>query len=331
MGAFLITLASLGAPTAMAVPGSLEWNPSFYDFGPVPYGSGPTEPREFTLTNTGESQVVIKNWRYRYVEAWPEAWDPFGSPTSASTSNPCVGGGQSLEPGEGCSIQLVFEPLHPGSWWSAVRVRGEGEELWTELPVSGEGVGPWVPLTPNHLAFRSVTSGMTTMPQTIVVENQDPKELRIESISTTAPSGGAGPLSSSPFRVVGGTCQKGVSLAPGKTCTVEVLMAPTDAGAVQSKLEIFDSAPDSPQSVGLEGTAVAVPSTGQPVVQESAATVTLPAITPTIMPASPGPIKRACPKGKRRIVKKGHGICVKAHRPHRNSRKPHRKSTQANR
>ncbi len=224
---------------------------------------------------------------------WPEAEDPFWAPSPS--------GCHILEPGESCSIELVFDPPHPGIWrgWQKVRSQIEGEP-WAELELSGEGTGPWVPVTPEHLAFESVAVGMTTAPRTITLESQDRKELRIEDISST-PVGGW-PLSSTPFQVVGGSCHEGGSLAPGKTCTIEVVMAPTASGLFQSKLEITDTAPDSPQSVELEGTATAV--TSRP-----------PATTP---PALPVRLKRACPKGKRKVVKKGRRVCVKTrrHRQH---------------
>jgi hypothetical protein len=131
------------------------------------------------------------------------------------------------------------------------------------------------------------------------------EKFRIEDISST-PVGGW-PLSSTPFQVVGGSCHEGESLAPGKTCTIEVVMAPTASGLFQSKLEITDTAPDSPQSIELEGAATA---DGQPVTSRPTAT------TP------PARLKRACPKGKRKVVKKGRRICVKTrrHRQHARNR-----------
>lgn len=285
-----MVLAAVSAPTALGATASLEWDPPAYDFGPVPYESGPSEPHEFTLTNTGETQLVTKYWRSRWLAYWPEAPDPF-----SVTSSNC----HSLEPEESCSIEVVFDPLHPGIWrgWQRVRSQIEGEP-WTELELSGEGTGPWIPVTPEHVVFDSVAVGMTTTPDTITLEGQGREGFRIENISFT--SVGGWPLSSTPFQVVGGSCHEGESLAPGKTCTVEVVMAPTVSGLYQSKLEITDTAPDSPQSVELEGTATAAPANGQPL-----------ATTPAAR------LKRPCPKGKRKIVKKGRRICVKRRRHRR--------------
>ena len=295
VGAFLMVLVTVSAPTALGATTSLEWDPPAYDFGPVPYGSGPSEPHEFTLTNTGGAQLVTKHWRSAWLANWPEAPDPFW----VASSN-C----HTLEPDESCSIGVVFDPIHPGIWrgWQEVRSQIEGEP-WTELELNGEGTGPWVPVTPEHLAFESVAVGMTTTPQTITLESQDREEIRIEDISST-PVGGW-PLSSTPFQVVGGSCHKGESLAPGKTCTIDVVMAPTVSGLFQSKLEITDTAPDSPQSVELEGVATAAPVDGQPVTSRPTAT------------RAPARLKRACPKGKRKVVKKGRRICVKKRRHRR--------------
>jgi hypothetical protein len=303
---FVAVLALLGVPSARAAPWNLEWHPSSYDFGPVAYGTGPTGPHEFTLTNTTASRIVFQDWRYRYGESWPGAGDAFWSP--ADTSTPCV---HALEPGESCSIELVFDPLHPGDWWSAVRVRGEGEELWTDLSVSGEGSGPWVPVTPGQLAFAPTTVGATSIPQTVTLENQDPKALTIEGISTTPV--GSWPASSTPFKVVGGTCRLGGSIEPGQTCTFQVAMAPTAAGLLRSTLEVTDNSPDSPQSVELEGTAVAAPKEGQP----PAPTIDVSGATSPPSPAAlPTGTKRRCPRGRRSTLRQGHRLCVKQAKHH---------------
>ncbi|HKB50119.1 MAG TPA: choice-of-anchor D domain-containing protein [Solirubrobacterales bacterium] len=293
VGAFLAALATVGVSAVLAAPTNLEFDPPSYDFGQVPYGSGPSKPHEFTLTNTGETQLVTEHWRSAWLAYWQGAPDPFWAPSSSDC--------HILEPGESCSIELVFDPLHPGIWrgWQEVRSQIEGEP-WTELELSGEGIGPWVPVTPGHLAFESVTVGMATDPQTITLESQDREEFRIEDISFTPVSGGW-PLSS-PFQVVGGSCHEGASLAPGKTCTIEVVMTPTVSGLFQSELEITDTAPGSPQSVELKGTAT--PADG-PLISRPTATT------------QPARVKRACPKGRRKAIKKGRRICVKRRRHRR--------------
>jgi hypothetical protein len=296
--------ATVGVPAAPAATASLKWDPPAYNFGPVPYGHGPSEPHEFTLTNTGETQLMTEHWRSRWLAYWPGAGDPFW----ATFPPDC----HILEPGESCSIEVVFEPAHPGIWrgWQKVNSQIE-EEPWAELELSGEGTGPWAPVTPGQLAFESTTVGTTTTPQTITLESQDREDLRIEDISTTTVDGWP---SSAPFQVVGGSCHEGASLAPGETCTIEVTMAPTVSGLFQSKLEITDTAPGSPQSVELEGTATAAPADGQPFTA-----VVTPLTSRPKAATRPARLKRACPTGRRKVVKKGRQICVKTRRHRRHS------------
>jgi hypothetical protein len=306
-------LATMGASVAQATPTSLKWDPPSYDFGRVPYGSGPSEPHEFTLTNMGESQLTIKRWQSSWAAWWPDAGDPFWTPTPSDC--------HILEPGESCSVEFVFDPLHPGIGTGSEVVKSENaEEDWSQVSFTGEGVGPWIPVTPGSLAFGSVDVGATTDRQTVTLESQShsPEGFRIESISFTPPSGG--PLSTSPFQVVGGTCRVGESLAQGKTCTIEVAMAPTISGEFLSELEITDTAPDSPQSVEVGGTATATAvSNGQGSVQSAGAA----AATSSSSAAS---VTRACPRGKRRVVRKGRQLCVKGvrhrrHPPHAKTRR----------
>jgi hypothetical protein len=283
-------LATIGASAALAATTNFEFDPPAYDFGAAPYESGPTEPHQFTLTNTADIQLTIKNWRSQWATFWSGTPDPFGV-----TSSNC----HTLEPGESCSFSVVFDPIHPGIWEGAEMVRSQvEEEPWTELELRGEGTGPWISASPNPVVFSTVDVGMTTAPQTITLESRGYKGFTLEDISIAT-----WPPAPSPFQIAGGSCHKGDLLAPGGTCTIEVVMQPTVPGIAQFELVIADTAPDSPQSVKLEGTATAA--VAQPVTSEP-------------MVAAPPPRrKRLCPKGKRKVVKKGRRLCVKKHRHRR--------------
>ena len=186
-------------------------------------------------------------------------------------------------------------------------VKSQNEEVpIAAVKLSGEGTGPSLPVRPDHLVFEPVTVGSTSAPQIITLEELSSYSYRIEEVFF-GPLPGL-PVSSGPFRIVGDTC-KGLQLGPRKTCTIEVVMAPTEAGTFHAVLEISDVAPESPQSVLIEGTAIAAP----PVVEQ---------------PPNPGdrasaitsaPAKRTCPKGKRWVVKKGRRICVKKRGRHQHA------------
>ena len=68
MGGFLMVLATVSAPLALGATPSWEFDTPSYDFGAKPYQSGPSEPHEFTLTNTGETPLVAKAVGYKWSE-----------------------------------------------------------------------------------------------------------------------------------------------------------------------------------------------------------------------------------------------------------------------
>jgi hypothetical protein len=317
LGALLMVVTSLTVPVAQGATASWEFDRSEFYFSPAPYGSGPTEPHAFTLTNTGETQLVTKTWGFKWAAVL--AWIGEGPPFQV-TSSQCQN--RTLEPGESCSVEVAFDPRHAG-WDSAtLRFKTQNEEApFASVDLYGEGTGPAIPVTPDHLTFGPVAVGTTSPPQTITLEGQSTKyAYRLEDISITPP-GGLLP-SSGPFQIVGGSCQSGLQLSPGMTCTIEVTMTPTEVGSFRSKLEITDWAPESPQSVELEGTATpAPPRTNDPSLTSDAgftAGVTAGSTTMT----SPKSLKRACPKGKRKVVRKGRRVCVKTARHRRHPARP---------
>ena len=106
-----------------------------------------------------------------------------------------------------------------------------------------------VQLTPGTLAFGNENQGNTSTAQTVTMTNTGTTPLNNISIATQE---------SGNFTQTN-TC--GMSLAAGASCAITVTFAPgaNSVGVIQEKLEIADSAPDSPQTVTVSGTAVAGP------------------------------------------------------------------------
>ncbi len=106
-----------------------------------------------------------------------------------------------------------------------------------------------VQLTPGTLAFGNENQGNTSTAQTVTMTNTGTTPLNNISIATQE---------SGNFTQTN-TC--GTSLAAGASCAITVTFAPgaNSVGVIQEKLEIADSAPDSPQTVTVSGTAVAGP------------------------------------------------------------------------
>jgi hypothetical protein len=103
---------------------------------------------------------------------------------------------------------------------------------------------PQVQLSKTSLAFGSVQSGRTTVPQLITLTNIGTATLNISSIITGDPD------TFLTFK----SCPD--SLAAGTSCDFSVSFSPMDPGPQTSKITISDNAPDSPQIVNLSGTSL---------------------------------------------------------------------------
>src|ERR1700692_2264049 len=129
-------LTALCAPAAFAATASWEFDTPSYDFGPATLGSGPTEPHEFVLTNTGETSLITAGWRISWRGSAPLDPELF-----EVTSDGC----HSLEPQESCSVAVSFSPTYPGPKEGALRIPTRNGELPpASVELEGEGVGPWV-------------------------------------------------------------------------------------------------------------------------------------------------------------------------------------------
>jgi hypothetical protein len=241
----LALLLALPVPAALGATGTWEFEPPVYDFGPVALGTHPVH--QFSLTNTGETPIEGSSdsalWWYAVpgVEA-----DLFHI-----VSNSCQ---TTLEPEESCSIGLSFNPNHPGYTEGELEVAARSGADNAHLAFEGHGVGAVAAIEPEHLEFGAVQAGSgASAPQSVVVKNNGNLGLTIGNMSFTDRSGA--PEKQSPFQVVGGSCETGEPVAIwGGSCTIEVALAPSEAGSFSSRLVIFDNALSSPQSMELKGT-----------------------------------------------------------------------------
>ena len=249
----LCTLPAAFCAPALGATASWEFDTPSYDFGPVLPGSGPTEPHKFVLTNTGDTTLGVAG----YGVAWGGEF-PLDPGLFHIDSSDCG----FLQPEESCSIGIVFNPLMVGPKHGSLHAAtATGEPAPASVDLSGEGAGPWVSITPEHLHFEAVEVGKGPSPrQTITVENQGSLDLTIEGISLTNFFGG--PQSPSPFQVVGGSCQAGLVVASHTSCSIEVVLAPWEEGFFRSRIQIADDAPGSPHEVEVQGAGTAPPAKG---------------------------------------------------------------------
>jgi Ca2+-binding RTX toxin-like protein len=115
---------------------------------------------------------------------------------------------------------------------------------FTDVPVA-----PAVGLSATSLAFGSQNVGTTSVARNITVTNTGVGNVKVTGATLTGPD--AGSFAATPAA----NC---ATLARGDSCTIAVTFTPTGAGNKTATVNIADNAPDSPQTVSVTGTGVAV-------------------------------------------------------------------------
>jgi hypothetical protein len=234
-GALALLLALVFAPAAHA-DASWSFDPPSWDFGAVVPGTGPTPPKAFTLTNTGD------------VELSPVLVSVAGNDGAGFglAGNTCG----KLAPGASCEISVDFEPTSPGAKEGQLQVASQGGLApLASAELRGYGAGPEVSVTPSSHAFHSLPLGAVSTPQTSVVTNTGSLDLTISWLAMVIYIHG----DEDQFKLSGGTCASGLVLPPGDACTIEARFAPTRFGSLTGDLLISSDAPGSPDVITLSG------------------------------------------------------------------------------
>ncbi len=181
-----------------------------------------------TLTNAGDAALTL-------IAAQVASGD-------FTVVNGC---GNSLNGHSSCSLLVAFVPKSVGAGTGALLVADEYRSQTVTL--SGMGVAPaGVSLSPiSAMAFAATGVGLTTAAQTVTLTNNGGMPLLIQSIAATGD-----------FLLVGGSNTCGGSLGVGGICTMQVVFAPTAAGARTGSITIVDNAGSSPQTMQLTGMGV---------------------------------------------------------------------------
>jgi hypothetical protein len=110
---------------------------------------------------------------------------------------------------------------------------------------AAHAAGPALSLAPSSLTFAARDTGTTSAPQSLTATNSGTANLFFNSVRI----GGAAPLD---FTIVDDQCS-GVTLAPGASCAMSIVFAPTTTGTRTAAITFTDNAADSPQSATLTG------------------------------------------------------------------------------
>jgi hypothetical protein len=154
----------------------------------------------------------------------------------AIASNTC---GTSLAAGASCTVGVTFSPTALGSAAGALSFADSAINSPQTVNLSGTGTAP-VTLSTSSISFGTVAVGSTSSAKSVTLTNAQSVALTFTSIGVTGP-----------FAISNNTC--GASINAGARCTVSLTFTPTATGSATGTLTFSDSAPNSPQAVGLSG------------------------------------------------------------------------------
>ena len=219
-GQLTVDLTGIGAPAGM-----VTLTPATVSFGQVEVGTQ-SAPLPVTAANSGAAAI------------------PIGSilitPPFLISGNFC--GTLSLAPNASCQLAVEFEPAEAGPASGLLTFTdGAGTQ---SVELNGTGVSaPADVLNPTSLSFPQTPDGQLSSAQSVTITNSG--GLLLTSISISA---------SAQFQE-SNAC--GTQLATGAVCTISVIFAPTQTGAVTGTLTIADAL--RTQTVALSGTGLAPP------------------------------------------------------------------------
>jgi hypothetical protein len=178
-----------------------------------------------TLTNTGNLTLNISSITIS------------GDFALKPSTKPC---GSTVAVGANCKISATFTPTQLGTRTGNITITDNASNSPQMVPLSGKGIAP-ATLTPANAKYTSQTVGTTSVAKVFTLKNNLSTTLTGVSISTTGD-----------FSVSSTFC--GSSVAPGGTCTINVVFTPTAIGTRTGTVQASDSASNSPQISNLTGT-----------------------------------------------------------------------------
>jgi hypothetical protein len=218
-----VTLSGTGTqPAASLSPGSLNFGDQVV---------GIVSPAQaLTLTNSGTATLTITSIAVTGANSGDFA------ETNSCGSNVLVGGS--------CQIVVTFDPARIGSLSAKITVTDNAAPTVQTATLSGTGIQSKVQLVPGSLHFGNQVWEASSAAQTVTLTNVGTATLNITSIAVTGTSPGDFAESNN--------C--GNSLAIDASCSINVTFTPTALGTRSASITLTDDAPNSPQTVNLNGT-----------------------------------------------------------------------------
>ena len=206
----------------------------------------PSTRRTVTVTNTGSAPLSISAVAITGTNA-----------ADFSQTSTCPIGAGTLNVGAGCTVDVTFTPGATGARTGALTVTSNAPASPHTVSLSGTGItisAPAVALSPTSLSYTSQAVGTTSSPRTITVTNSGSAALSITGVSITGTHGGD-------FSQTNSCPAAPSTVAPGGSCTISVLFAPTGSGTRVASIDVADNASGSPHRASLSGLGAAVTGT----------------------------------------------------------------------
>jgi len=219
---YLVAVPKEAAVVASPLAGTgvapqFAFSPSSYDFGIQRVNRGESSA-SFQLTNTGEATTQLSSLGFGGKD-----------PSNFWTGNNDCWNGRQLQPGDSCSVQVVFNPWDTVPYEAELRAYVSGATF--SVAVSGTGGRAQVEPGSTPSPFGAVTVGTAGPVETIVFGNHGnlPGNFFIGIVA----GGDAGS-----FRLLDESCSA-APLAPAASCTAHVRFVPQSAGPKLARLALF--------------------------------------------------------------------------------------------
>jgi len=225
---------AISGTTIQAISGpSAAFTPTSLNFGSVTTG----QPINLILhlVNNGD-QTLTMNLPGTSITG-PNATDFSQATTCLAT----------LAPNANCSFIVTFSPTTASVESAILQITDNAPASPQSVALSGTGIAPNPSLAfvPGSLTFNPIAQGAAEGPQPIQITNIGSAVLHISNVAL----GGANPQDFSATN----TCT-GASIAVNASCGINVSFIPSATGNRSASITLTDDAPNSPQTLFVQGT-----------------------------------------------------------------------------
>jgi len=168
------------------------------------------------------------------------------------TQNDNCSGTDLAASGGSCTVDVVFNPSHTGSFNESLIITDNGMGSPQSYSVTGSGLIPPA-ASPVRINFSNQTIGTTSADRIVTFTNNNPIALNFSTDSVTGD-----------FALDSDTCAGQSVPGNGGTCSIGVSFTPTAKGTRTGTLSVNNSSSSSPQTVGLSGPGILLGPTFSP-------------------------------------------------------------------